>query len=339
MCWPQRKGQRIYPVFLPGLGCPRRCIFCAQEIQTGMVAPSGKGEVLAMLAACAADLRKRGRNQPSIPQLAFYGGTFTALPESLWRICLDFASQLLSERLISGFRCSTRPDCLDRKRLQELKACGCELVELGIQSFDSVTLDCARRGYSRATAIAACKTVAAAGLGPGVQLMPGLPQSTPADFIADVEQAIASVAVCLRFYPCLVLEGSPLGSLWRKGRFAPWDLNDTIAALAQGWLLAASRHIPVIRMGLAPQPGLAGAILAGPCHPSLGSMVMGHALLLAASSLLVDKPADAPWRINLPKQAQGYRSGWRGELLEQWRKLGPSQISYWDRPELEASWD
>ncbi|MBD5641217.1 MAG: radical SAM protein [Desulfovibrio sp.] len=337
MPWPRRHRRLIYPLFLPWLGCRSRCVFCAQEIQTGRAAPAGEAQVLALLQACEADLLGRP-DKNRRPQLAFYGGTFTALPEPLWRICLDFALRLRKSGLIDGFRCSTRPDCLDAKRLRELKSCGCELVELGIQSFDSEILDCAGRGYSREAAIAACGLIAEAGLGPGVQLMPGLPASAPEHFIADVEQALACNAVCLRFYPCLVLAGSPLARLWQEGKFRPWSLPDTLTALARGWLLASARDVPVIRMGLAPQDGLAASILAGPCHPALGSRVMAQALLLAAQALLDGRPANSPWRLHLPASAQGCRLGWRNELAEHWHRLGPGEIRYWERQEIAASW-
>lgn len=38
-------------------------------------------------------------------------------------------------------------------------------------------------------------------------------------------------------------------------------------------------------MGLAPEASLAGAVLAGPCHPALGARVMGRALLMTVRDL------------------------------------------------------
>lgn len=336
--WPQRQTRQIYPLFLPWLGCRSRCIFCAQDVQTGKSAPANEAELLARLEICETDLKLAAAKGRPQAELAFYGGTFTALPEHLWRICLDFALRLQVAGLISGFRCSTRPDCIDSRRLGEMKECGCQLIELGIQSFDSATLSLAGRGYSAETALRACRSVAAAALGPGIQLMPGLPGNRPDDFLEDVKTALACKPACLRFYPCLVLAGSALAGLWRKGRFAVWNLQETVRALSTGWLLAGERQVPVIRMGLAAQAGLSDAILAGPRHPSLGSMVMSQALLQTIQKALQGKPPQLPWQVSLPEKTQGYRTGWRGELLPFWQGQGPCKVEYWKRNEILVIW-
>ena len=44
IAWPPRaveKGQAVVPVFLPFRGCPVRCVFCAQDVQTGLGAADG----------------------------------------------------------------------------------------------------------------------------------------------------------------------------------------------------------------------------------------------------------------------------------------------------------
>lgn len=336
--WPQRQKLKIYPVFLPWLGCKGRCIFCAQDIQTGMAQPASEAEVINLLATVEQDLARRKERCVSPPQFAFYGGTFTSIPENIWHICLDFVSRLTAKHLITGFRCSTRPDCLDQRRLQDMKDCGCELVELGVQSFDSHVLAAAGRCYGRVDAIRACRMLSEAGLGPGIQLLPGLPDSTHQGFIADVKMALACNAVCLRFYPCLVLAGSGLAHLWHRGRFRPWELHATIESLAQGWLMAWQAGVPVIRIGLAPQPGLSDAILAGPCHDSIGSRVMGLAFLQIVQNSLTGKPGASPWRMLAPESIRGFLLGWRGELASEWGALGPCEIAYWCRPDLEITW-
>lgn len=334
--WPNRKTCKIYPVFIPWLGCKSRCIYCAQEIQTGQIRPANKNDLEKILADCKCDLQSR--QKATIPELAFYGGTFTSLPEELWNLCIGFAEQLLTQGLISGFRCSTRPDCIGRTRLRQLKDHGCELVELGIQSFDNHTLSAAKRGYTRDICLKACSDVAAAGLRAGIQLLPGLPESSRESFLSDVNISLETGAACLRFYPCLVLAGSPLARLWQQGRFTPWTLEHTLDALAEGWLRAAKWNIPVIRMGLAPQGSLEKAVLAGPYHPALGNRIMGRALIKAVRELLKNGPKNSPWQIALPANTQGYRNGWRGELINIWRDLAPEKISYSTEQRLVINW-
>lgn len=323
--WPEPGGHPpVFPVFLPFSGCPVRCVFCAQELQTGC-APR---RVDAALDEAGRLLRERaGRQQPA-PELAFYGGTFTAQPPGAYAACLQFARTALEQGLIAGLRCSTRPDRLPPDRLAALRAAGCACVELGIQSFADAPLRQSRRGYDGGTAREACAAVRAAGMRPGVQLMPGMPGSRPEQFLEDVRLALDLGAVCLRFYPCLVLEGTELAALWRAGRFQPWPLETALDALAEGFSLAQRAGVPVIRMGLAPEAGLSGSVLAGPEHPALGARVQARSLWRQVADALAQAraggrlPADAPVGLELPRRLQGMYRGHAGELVPNWAGLG-----------------
>ncbi len=332
--WPGKKSPKIWPIFLPFLGCPRRCVFCAQETQTGRKKPAEEAQLTALLADCRKGLLERKLAGGMPPQLAFYGGTFTAVSESVWHLCLDFTRGLLREELVCGMRCSTRPDSLTPSRLQDLHASGCNLVELGVQSFNDAALSYSGRGCSRAACIAACAMLADAGFDFGIQLMPGMPGSKPEDFGADVDTALALGASCLRFYPCLVLAGSPLAAIWKRGEFRPWSMRMTLSALADGWLKAMARNVPVIRMGVAPQAGLEAAILAGPWHSALGSRVLGMALLKTVGR----HAAGGAFNLSLPFQLQGCFWGWHGELKQKWFALGLRHRRFWDKDIIRIEW-
>lgn len=319
--WPGKSAQKsaVIPVFLPFSGCRTRCVFCSQPGQTGISAPEGPAGVRAILAKAQINLEEATQKGKTPAELAFYGGTFTAQERESLEICLDFAEKMLQAGKINSFRCSTRPDCLDESILAELAARGCRLVELGIQSFADAALKKSARGYTGAVAEKAAGLVKKSGLGLGVQLMPGMPGQKDAAFIADVARAISLDADCLRFYPCQVIEGTALADLWKRGVYRPWPLRLTLRRLAQGLLLANVASVPVIRMGLAPQPGL--AMLAGPWHPALGSMVQARALMLAAL-LLAGQGGLAGASLHLPRSARGYAAGHRGAAIPLWARLG-----------------
>lgn len=169
--WPrQARARPIIPVFLPFRGCAVRCIFCAQDVQTGVAGQSAwPGPPLThILTETGELLRARAARALPAAELAFYGGTFTAMPDKDQDACLAFASQMLAQGLISAFRCSTRPDCVAGHVLARLRAAGCETVELGVQSFADEALAASRRGYEGVVAAEACGRVKAAGLRLGV---------------------------------------------------------------------------------------------------------------------------------------------------------------------------
>ena len=145
----------VFSVFIPFFGCPRRCVFCSQHDQTGQQA-SPLDEILAR---AAADLHaRRAQGRPPV-ELAFYGGTFTALAPRDLDACLDMADSLRRDGCITRFRCSTRPDRLDAALLARLRRHGCRTVELGIQSFSDTALQASERHYSGRQATEACRLV------------------------------------------------------------------------------------------------------------------------------------------------------------------------------------
>lgn len=321
LSWPAvKRASRIFPIFLPYAGCPGRCVFCAQDRQTGL----GPRPAEAALREAAAVLERRAARGLPASELAFYGGTFTALPPEQLSACLDFARRCRARGISAGMRCSTRPDRVSPALLDRLREAGCGCVELGVQSFDRTALERSRRGYDGAAARAGCRAVRAAGLRLGVQLMPGMPGSTPRAFLEDVRQALELGADCLRFYPCLVLEGTELARLWRQGAYRPWSSALTLATLARGHALAQAARVPVIRMGLAPEDGLEAAVLAGPEHPALGARVQARALLGAIARELAHRGGrdGRPLALVLPRRLQGMYLGHAGELRERWRRLG-----------------
>ena len=347
-CGQGKTGVRtaVVPVFLPFRGCPVRCVFCAQDVQTGLAdanplqgaaaqaVPQVSNGIAQVLHEARQNLRHRHDAGQAPAELAFYGGTFTALPESELAACLEMAREALEQGWISSFRCSTRPDRVDAPTLLRLRSAGCGVVELGVQSFDDSALAASRRGYTGATALAACAEVRAAGLKLGVQLLPGMPGHHPEHFAYDVPAALAAGAHMLRFYPCLVLEGTGLAAMWRAGSYTPWPLETTLDALARGWLAAMRAGVPVIRMGLAPEPGLAQAILAGPVDGELGGRVKGRALLLAmrealqAPDLRQKFLPESGFALRLPRAMQGFFWGAGGELRHAWAALGLRAVSF-----------
>ncbi len=329
--WPDLRppSSRIYPVFIPFAGCPRRCIFCAQHLQSGQEPCAEKDPTLAILKEAHLDLENRQAQGLPAMELAFYGGTFTALPEKDFTAALTLCNKLVSQEIITGARCSTRPDAIAPEKLHALKEAGFHTIELGVQSFDSTALHLAQRHYTEEIALGACKMVRAAGFNLGVQLMPGMPGVDEAIFLADVQKALAQQTDFLRFYPCQVIAGTELEKLWHAQKYTCWTLEQSITALSEAWLKAHLAKVPVIRMGLAPQPELDAHIMAGPRHEALGNMVQAEALFNYVSRKISQSPLAHgkkdtifPIEMTLPKSCQGYFWGHKQNLVHKWEELG-----------------
>lgn len=312
---------RIFPVFIPFAGCPFHCIFCSQEKQTGKGAKS-----------TAAAIGEAERDFPvflekcteSAAEIAFYGGTFTAVAEEDFLLCLDFFRRCgrMAEKkgiALSG-RCSTRPDSLALSRLDLLKSAGIDLIELGIQSFDADVLRQSRRGYLPGQAEEACGLVRERGFFLGIQLMAGLPGQTEEVFLKDTETALSLKPACMRYYPCLVPSGTVLGKLWSEGSYAPWTDGMCVRTLGRALADAWRENVPVIRLTVAPEKEFDESLLAGPRHPALGSDVMAYALYLSIKDVL-DRTRAEPERIFVPQKYRGCFFGTKNWLKNEYVKL------------------
>ena len=196
---------KILPVFIPHGGCRHHCIFCDQyRITAGDHLP--EAEELESLIPPDLD---------ADTELAFYGGSFTALPEPVRKAYLDFVRRKKEEGVISGIRLSTHPAYIDEDRAAELENYGVDTVELGIQSTDDEVLRRAGRGHGSKEIFTAAEILAASPMRWGVQLMVGLPGDDEEKDLRSVAQLLPYRPDMARIYPTLVLEGTPLARMWR----------------------------------------------------------------------------------------------------------------------------
>src|SRR5574337_1183453 len=121
----------IIPFFIPHSGCPHQCVFCNQKNITGQAAPTDSAAIRVKIVEY---LKTNKKNEPA--DVAFYGGSFTALPLNVQQDYLEPVQPFIHAEQIKGIRLSTRPDCITDEILTLLKKHRVVTVELGVQSMD-----------------------------------------------------------------------------------------------------------------------------------------------------------------------------------------------------------
>ena len=315
---PPHKKTRIWPVFMPFMGCPTKCIYCSQDRQTGTGAKT-LSEIYQDIEHEIPGFFAQGKRKPL--ELAFFGGTFTALPFEWQQRFISLATKFKQQGFLTKVRCSTRPDCIDSDRILSLRESGLDMIELGIQSFSAEVLRRSTRNYSPETAINSCHTIQKSGLSLGIQLLPGLPGTKRGDFQHDISQTIELNPDAVRIYPCLTVKGTGLEKLYRAGKYTPWSLSRTEEELAPALLRLWQHKIHVIRIGVAHEDGFEENIVAGPVHPALGQKIRSKALYLFLRSQLA-MYGSSPEQLIAPQQYSGELWGHKGNLKHLYAKLG-----------------
>jgi histone acetyltransferase (RNA polymerase elongator complex component) len=283
------EGKRfIIPIFISHFGCPHRCVYCDQGrvARPALALPTTEEIREEIERSLRLGVRKR-RNTRTV-QVAFYGGSFTALPLETQGRLLRSASPFLEEGRVHSLRLSTRPDFISHQILEILKAHKVATVELGVQSMDDEVLRISQRGYGRQAVTEAVRELHLGDFEVGVQIMIGLPGDSAQTFAATVEEVIAMNPHFVRLYPTLVIKGTVLERWFRQGRYHPLSLEEAIALTKGALQRFRQARIPVIRVGLQPTPSLEapGTIVAGPYHPAFRQLVESALLYEQAASLL-----------------------------------------------------
>ncbi|CFY05406.1 Elongator protein 3/MiaB/NifB [Syntrophomonas zehnderi OL-4] len=258
------------PIFIPHLGCPYDCIYCDQK----------KIAAQAQIPTDDAIISTIKQYLSTIPptaevELAFFGGSFTAIPIPEQEAFLKLIQPYLESGRIQGIRISTRPDCIDADGLDLLKGYGVKTIELGVQSLDDEVLQLSSRRYKAQDVRVSSALIQEKGFKLGIQLMIGLPGDTYERDIKTVKETIEMAPQMVRIYPTLVIAGTQLDKMWQEGKYQALSLEEAIAVCKDMRLLFSAASIPIIRMGLYPDEELrgSGVIKAGPFHPAFGELV------------------------------------------------------------------
>jgi elongator complex protein 3 len=205
--------------------------------------------------------------------LIVMGGTFTSRPldYQTWFVkrCFDAMNGAESEGLESshtanetakarcvGLTVETRPDWFGPDQIATSVSLGATKVELGVQILDDRVLDGVKRGHQVDHVVTATRLARDAGLKICYHVMPGLPGSSFDNDLRSFSMMFDDPRFrpdMLKIYPTLVVAGTELHDLWRRGGYSPASLEMTIDLVAEmkrrvpPWvrILRVQRDIPV----------------------------------------------------------------------------------------------
>jgi histone acetyltransferase (RNA polymerase elongator complex component) len=318
----------IVPIFIPFQGCPFQCIYCRQDrITNRPTAPVTSDFIKETIDAAV----KSNRFSSAVTrEVAFYGGTFTNLPEDKMRSMLETVSPYLRDGSVNSIRVSTRPDSLSEIHLALMKDYGVATVELGVQSMNDEVLVQSRRGHLSEDVVKSVALLKQYDFRVGIQLMPGLPGDNESTFRGTVGKVLELRPHMARLYPAVVIRGTELASLYEAGQYRALTLDEAVKICGEACERLEDNDIPVIRIGLMSTPSLRedGEIIAGPWHNAFGFLVRSfiHQKKIAPFLPRVTSPANIG--IRAPKCEIPLVRGYKNEGVHRLEEMSGAKITY-----------
>ena len=200
-------------------------------------------------------------------ELIIIGGTFLSYPldyqYSFIKSCYDSLNNKISRSLEEAkrrnekakHRCvalciETRHDVCSDKEIKRLLELGCTRVELGVQAIDNKIYKKVNRGHKVKDVTEATKRLKDAGFKVGYHLMPGLPGSSISKDLVMFKKIFKDQNFKpdqLKIYPCQVIKGAKLESLYKKGKYSPYS-KEQLESLLVKMLKLTPEYVRIMRI-------------------------------------------------------------------------------------------
>lgn len=300
-------------IFVPHIGCPNMCSFCNQRHITGKTFAPKAQEVID-----AVNVAVSGKNyNPKTTEIAFFGGSFTAINRTYMLRLLKTAYQFVESGMVSGIRISTRPDAIDDEILLLLKQYGVTSIELGAQSLNDKVLMLNNRGHSSQDVINASNLIKKHGFSLGLQMMTGLYGDCDDFAIKTAEEIIELKPDTVRIYPTIVLKNTDLAALYIDNKYKPQTLENAVELCARLLTMFEVENIKVIRLGL--HSIEENSYIAGPWHPAFSELCYSKIYFNIAKKLLNEK---GNYTLYVNQSAISKMIGQRKGNINELKKLG-----------------
>jgi elongator complex protein 3 len=266
---PTRTLSGVSPIALmpPPYPCVGKCIYCPR----GENAPqsyNGYEPTTIRAIECGYSARKQvltrlsqydGQGHSTDKcHLIIMGGTFLCAPKALRRSFVKEAFDALNgnrSRTIRsaidanesaphraiGVTFETRPDYAMAREADEMLTLGGTQVELGVQSLSDAVYRKVHRGHTVEDVALSTQILKESGFKVCYHMMPGL-FCTPAQDVSYFRRLFKDERFqpdMLKIYPALVLRGTGLYSLWKAGKYRPYDTEQAAEVIAR-----ATKYVP-----------------------------------------------------------------------------------------------
>ncbi len=222
-------------------------------------------------------------------EIAFFGGSFTAIDRNYMISLLEVASKAIKNYGFMGIRCSTRPDKIDEDVLTILKKYNVTSIELGAQSMSDRILFMNDRGHDAESVRKASSLIKSFSFELGLQMMTGLYGSSEDDDIFTAKELIKLKPKTVRIYPTITLDNTRLADLYRSGEYTPPTLESTVKLVSKLIPMFEKNDISVIRVGLHASEEIDRRV-AGPYHPAFKELCISEILFNEINTELSKRP-------------------------------------------------
>ncbi|TET01237.1 MAG: tRNA uridine(34) 5-carboxymethylaminomethyl modification radical SAM/GNAT enzyme Elp3 [Hadesarchaea archaeon] len=186
-------------------------------------------------------------------ELILFGGTLTAYPRNYleWFVtqCLNAMSGANAKTLeeaqrvaetapirVSDIALETRPDYCKEEHVDFMLGLGATRVELGVQTVYDDIYQLVKRGHSVDDVVEATRIARDAGFALTYHAMPNLPGSSyerDLDAFKTLFEDERFKPDAMKIYPTLVMEGTKLHELWRRGEYKPYPFEQTVELITE----------------------------------------------------------------------------------------------------------
>ncbi len=266
--------------------CPGRCIYCPGGLELSTpksympdspvvlrAAPLNYDPYLQTARRVKAYLAMG--HKVSKVEVIVMGGSFTALPEdyrrwfigNIYKALNDYpvwsssSDNIDIEREMTRnekarirvvvLNIETRPDLINEKIVDELLDLGVTRVEIGVQSIYDDVLRRVRRGHGVKEVIESTRILKDSAYKVCYHIMPGLPGSDPdrdLEMVRTIFEDPDFRPDCVKIYPTLVIPGTELYEMWRRGEYRSYDIDTWIELLTK-IMSIIPRWVRVMRFG------------------------------------------------------------------------------------------